>query len=93
MVAYRIPESFKAFCKIVSLTAAKTSRMLVVSVAWVRLKVKEEAMISDRYCKNRKQRKVARSWETHKGGGSRQEDRREVASAAREGDTGLWRNR
>ena len=52
MVAYRIPESFKAFCKIVSLTAAKTSRMLVVSVAWVRLK--EQATISDRYCKSRK---------------------------------------
>jgi hypothetical protein len=32
-----MPESFKAFCRIVSLTAAKTRRMLVVSVAWVRL--------------------------------------------------------
>ena len=35
---HRMPESFRAFCKMVSLTAAKTSRMLVVSVAWVRLK-------------------------------------------------------
>jgi hypothetical protein len=34
---HRMPESFKAFCRIVSLTAAKTRRMLVVSVAWVRL--------------------------------------------------------
>ena len=34
---YNIPESFKAFCSIVSLTAAKTSRMLDVSVACVRL--------------------------------------------------------
>lgn len=30
---YKMPESFKAFCNIVSLTAAKTSRMFVVSVA------------------------------------------------------------
>jgi hypothetical protein len=34
---YRIPESFNAFCNIVSLTAAKTSRMFDVSVACVRL--------------------------------------------------------
>ena len=34
---YRIPESLRAFCKIVSLTAAKTNRMFDVSVAWVRL--------------------------------------------------------
>jgi hypothetical protein len=34
---YRIPESFNAFCSIVSLTAAKTSRMFEVSVACVRL--------------------------------------------------------
>jgi hypothetical protein len=34
---YNIPESFKAFCNIVSLTAAKTRRMLEVSVACVRL--------------------------------------------------------
>lgn len=33
-----IPESFKAFCKMVSLTAAKTSRMFEVSVACVRLR-------------------------------------------------------
>jgi hypothetical protein len=32
-----MPESFSAFCSIVSLTAAKTSRMLDVSVACVRL--------------------------------------------------------
>ena len=32
-----MPESFNAFCNIVSLTAAKTSRMLDVSVACVRL--------------------------------------------------------
>jgi len=34
-----MPESFRAFCKIVSLTAAKTSRMFDVSVACVRLHV------------------------------------------------------
>lgn len=34
---YRMPESFRAFCRIVSLTAANTSRMFVVSVACVRL--------------------------------------------------------
>ena len=34
---YNIPESFRAFCSIVSLTAAKTSRILEVSVACVRL--------------------------------------------------------
>jgi hypothetical protein len=34
---YRIPESFNAFCSIVSLTAAKTRRMFEVSVACVRL--------------------------------------------------------
>jgi hypothetical protein len=32
-----MPESFSAFCSIVSLTAAKTSRILDVSVACVRL--------------------------------------------------------
>ena len=35
--SYRIPEAFKAFCIIVSFTAAKTSRIFVVSVACVRL--------------------------------------------------------
>ena len=35
---YNIPESFRAFCSIVSLTAAKTSLMLEVSVACVRLR-------------------------------------------------------
>lgn len=35
--AYRIPESLRAFWRMVSFTAAKTSRMLEVSVAWVRL--------------------------------------------------------
>ena len=34
---HNIPESFSAFCNIVSFTAAKTSRMFVVSVACVRL--------------------------------------------------------
>lgn len=34
---YRMPESFNAFCNIVSLTAANTSRIFVVSVACVKL--------------------------------------------------------
>ena len=34
---HSMPESLSAFCSIVSLTAANTSRMLDVSVAWVRL--------------------------------------------------------
>lgn len=34
---YRIPESFNAFCKIVSFTAAKTSLIFDVSVACVKL--------------------------------------------------------
>lgn len=38
---HRIPESFKAFCSIVSLTAAKTSRMFEVSVACVKLGVRK----------------------------------------------------
>lgn len=33
---HKMPESLSAFCKIVSLTAAKTSRMFDVSVACVR---------------------------------------------------------
>jgi hypothetical protein len=33
-----MPESFSAFCSIVSLTAAKTRRMFEVSVACVRLR-------------------------------------------------------
>jgi len=33
---YRMPESFNAFCRIVSFTAANTKRMFVVSVACVR---------------------------------------------------------
>lgn len=37
VVIYRMPESAKARCKMVSLTAAKTRRMLEVSVACVRL--------------------------------------------------------
>jgi hypothetical protein len=32
-----MPESFKAFCNMVSLTAAKTRRIFDVSVAWVKL--------------------------------------------------------
>jgi hypothetical protein len=35
----RIPESLRAFWSIVSLTAANTSRIFEVSVAWVRLQV------------------------------------------------------
>jgi hypothetical protein len=35
---HSMPESFSAFCSMVSLTAAKTSRMFDVSVACVRLK-------------------------------------------------------
>lgn len=34
---HKMPESLRAFCRIVSFTAAKTSRMFVVSVACVRL--------------------------------------------------------
>jgi hypothetical protein len=34
---YKMPDSARALCRMVSLTAAKTSRMLDVSVAWVRL--------------------------------------------------------
>ena len=34
---HKIPEAFKAFCIIVSFTAANTSRIFVVSVACVRL--------------------------------------------------------
>ena len=37
---YRMPESARALCRMVSLTAAKTSRMFEVSVAWVRLFVR-----------------------------------------------------
>lgn len=36
-LAHRMPESARALCRMVSLTAAKTRRMLDVSVAWVRL--------------------------------------------------------
>ena len=35
---YKIPDAFKAFCIIVSFTAANTSRIFVVSVACVRLR-------------------------------------------------------
>lgn len=34
---HRMPESLSAFCRIVSLTAAKTSLIFVVSVACVKL--------------------------------------------------------
>ena len=46
---YRMPESLSAFCSIVSLTAAKTSRMFDVSVACVRLRwlVLKVRVISD----------------------------------------------
>jgi hypothetical protein len=36
-IHHRMPESLRAFWRMVSLTAAKTRRILVVSVAWVRL--------------------------------------------------------
>jgi len=36
-LVYKMPESARALCRMVSLTAAKTRRMLDVSVAWVRL--------------------------------------------------------
>jgi hypothetical protein len=36
--SYRMPESFNAFCNIVSFTAAKTNRIFEVSVACVRLR-------------------------------------------------------
>ena len=42
--SYRIPESLSAFCRIVSLTAAKTRRILLVSVACVKL----DRHVSDR---------------------------------------------
>jgi len=42
-VNHNMPESFKAFCKIVSFTAAKTSRMFVVSVACVKLEMVSDA--------------------------------------------------
>ena len=35
---HKIPDAFRAFCIIVSFTAANTSRIFVVSVACVRLK-------------------------------------------------------
>lgn len=44
-LAHKIPESLRAFCRIVSLTAAKTSRMFDVSVACVRLQ--QLALISN----------------------------------------------
>lgn len=37
VVNHKMPESFNAFCNIVSFTAAKTSLILDVSVACVRL--------------------------------------------------------
>lgn len=47
---YNIPESFRAFCSIVSFTAAKTSRMLEVSVACVRLMRSMTAMYDGGMC-------------------------------------------
>ena len=43
---------------IVSLTTTKTSLIMVVSVAWARLK--KDATISDRCCKERKWRRIAK---------------------------------
>ena len=40
---YRTPASRRAFCRIVSLTAAKTRRILLVSVACVKLGRSEES--------------------------------------------------
>ena len=36
---YRTPASLRAFCRIVSFTAAKTRRILLVSVACVKLQI------------------------------------------------------
>lgn len=38
VVSHSMPESASALCRIVSLTAAKTSLIFDVSVAWVRLR-------------------------------------------------------
>ena len=38
---YRTPESFTTFCNILSFTAANTSRILPVSVAYVKLHVQD----------------------------------------------------
>jgi len=46
--SHNIPESFKAFCRMVSFTAAKTSRIFVVSVACVRLRAQSA---NDSSCK------------------------------------------
>ena len=40
---YRTPASRRAFCRIVSLTAAKTRRILLVSVACVKLGISEKS--------------------------------------------------
>jgi hypothetical protein len=42
---YKMPESFRAFWRMVSLTAAKTSRIFDVSVACVRLKEVSESAL------------------------------------------------
>ena len=45
---YRTPASLRAFCRIVSFTAAKTRRILLVSVACVKLQIRREQQRS--YC-------------------------------------------
>ena len=40
--SHKMPDSIKAFCRIVSLTAAKTSLMLPVSVACVKLQYRQQ---------------------------------------------------
>lgn len=49
-VVYRIPESFNAFCSMVSFTAAKTSRMFDVSVACVKLYHVSFSVVSSCLC-------------------------------------------
>lgn len=51
-----MPDSFSAFCNIVSLTAANTRRMLEVSVACVRLQNTSANQLN----RNRKQRSLLR---------------------------------
>jgi len=46
---YRTPASRRAFCRIVSLTAAKTRRILLVSVACVKLR-SQKSRERERYC-------------------------------------------
>lgn len=47
---YRTPASRRAFCRIVSLTAAKTRRILLVSVACVKLRIVRNVRAVRKYC-------------------------------------------